>query len=139
MLSFNRASEFRLAGKWKPGKELSCLNLKMSFLKVTKRFLREKYRSPSKGGNTKALHSHVLTIDGGQYSFLALGTKQWAYKSDTVSFEYEISGNYLNIKKRKLLMLLIRMVMKLFEGIDDSSGNCVQQTSVPLQDGLNGK
>ena len=59
----------------------------------------EKYRPPSKGGNTKAFHSHVLTIEGEKYSFLALGTKQWVYKSDTVSFEFEIKNKYKNIKK----------------------------------------
>ena len=62
-------------------------------------FLIEKPRPPSRGGNTKALHSHVLTINGKKYSFLALGTKQWVYKSDTVSFEFEAKDQYKNIKK----------------------------------------
>lgn len=60
-------------------------------------FLREEHRPPSRGGNTGALHAHVLTIDGEKYSFLALGSQQWAYKSDTVSFEYEINNGYRNI------------------------------------------
>lgn len=60
-------------------------------------FLVEKHRPPSRGGNTSALHSHALTIDGDRYSFLALGSQQWAYKSDTVSFEYEIKNGYKNI------------------------------------------
>ncbi len=60
-------------------------------------FLVEKHRPPSRGGNTKALHSHVMTIDGERYSFLALGSQQWVYKSDVVSFEYEIKDGYRNI------------------------------------------
>lgn len=68
-------------------------------------FLVEKYRPPSKGGNTRALHSHVLTIDNEKYSFLALGTKQWIFKSDTVSFEFELKGQYKNIKKETITTL----------------------------------
>ncbi len=60
-------------------------------------FLVEKHRPPSRGGNTAALHSHVLTIDGERYSFLGLGSQQWVYKSDAVSFEFEIKGGYRNI------------------------------------------
>jgi len=66
-------------------------------------FLHEKYRPPSKGGNKNALHSHVLTISREQYSFLALGTKQWAYKSDTVSFTYVVKGKFKNIIKNTLI------------------------------------
>lgn len=62
-------------------------------------FLRENHRPPSRGGNTKALHSHVLTIEGDRYSFLALGSQQWAHKSDTVSFEYEVNDGYKNVVK----------------------------------------
>ena len=71
--------------------------------KVTKKkiekygfFLKEKSRPPSRGGNTKALHAHVITIDGETFSFLALGSQQWVHKSDLVSFEYEINGQYKN-------------------------------------------
>jgi hypothetical protein len=60
-------------------------------------FLFEKSRPPSKGGNTKALHTHVLTIDGERYSFFALGSQQWAHKSDLVSFEYDLKDGYKNI------------------------------------------
>lgn len=60
-------------------------------------FLRENYRPPSKGGNTKALHSHVLEIEGKKYSFFALGSQQWVFKLDTVSFEYEVKDSYNNI------------------------------------------
>lgn len=75
-------------------------------------FLREKYRPPSKGGNTSALHSHVLYIDGEKYSFLALGSQQWVYKSDTVSFKFEIKNDYKNILRETLVVI-------------DSSGNHV--------------
>lgn len=61
------------------------------------KFLVEHSRPPSKGGNTGALHSHVLEIDGERFSFLALGSQQWVFKSDTVSFEYEIKDGYKNI------------------------------------------
>lgn len=60
-------------------------------------YLTENHRPPSRGGNGNALHAHVLNIDGEKYSFLGLGFRQWVYKSDTVSFEYEIKGQYKNI------------------------------------------
>lgn len=62
-------------------------------------YLFEKSRPPSRGGNTKALHTHVLTIDGERYSFFSLGSQQWAYKSDLLSFEYEITDGFKNILK----------------------------------------
>lgn len=62
-----------------------------------KMFLKEDYRPPSRGGNTNALHSHIIEIDETNYSFLALGSQQWIYKTDIVSFEYKIENNYKNI------------------------------------------
>lgn len=63
-------------------------------------YLQEPHRAPSRGGNTSALHSHVLVIAGEKYSFLARGSKKWVYKSDRVSFEYIIKdGKYRNIVK----------------------------------------
>ena len=66
--------------------------------------LKDMYRPPSRGGNTRAWHQHVITIDGTQYSFLALGAKRWVYASDTVSFEWEwdSSRTYRNIKTETL-------------------------------------
>jgi hypothetical protein len=61
------------------------------------KFLKEKSRPPSKGGNTKALHSHLIIINGEKYSFLSLGSQQWAFKSDKISFEYELKDGYKNI------------------------------------------
>lgn len=69
------------------------------------KYLQENSRPPSKGGNTKALHSHVLTISGEKYSFLGLGSQQWVFKTDSVSFEYEIKGNYKNIIKETLITI----------------------------------
>jgi hypothetical protein len=54
--------------------------------------LLEPSRSPSKGGNRRAWHSHRITIDGQHYSWRALGFRQWIYKSDTVSFEWEFDA-----------------------------------------------
>ena len=68
-------------------------------------FLKEKSRPPSKGGNTKALHAHYVTIDDCTYSFLALGSQQWIYKSDIVSFEFEESGKYKNIVKETIITI----------------------------------
>lgn len=76
----------------------------MSHLKIDQKkiekytlFLKESYRPPSKGGNANALHSHVLEIEGVKYSFLALGSQRWVFKTDTVSFDYEIKNGYKNI------------------------------------------
>ena len=61
------------------------------------KYLTEKSRPPSKGGNGKARHSHVITIEGERYSFIAFDSKQWVFKTDTVSFEYEVNDGYKNI------------------------------------------
>lgn len=68
-------------------------------------FLKEKHRPPSRGGNTRALHAHVLTIDGEKYSFLALGARKWVYRSDTVSFKFVIKDGYRNIVKETLVCI----------------------------------
>ncbi|WP_226898714.1 hypothetical protein [Poseidonibacter ostreae] len=70
-----------------------------------KKYLTEKSRPPSKGGNTKALHSHVLYINGEKYSFFALGSQQWVFKSDIVSFKYEVKGPYKNIITETLITI----------------------------------
>ena len=51
-------------------------------------FLKDHSRPPSKGGNTKAWHVHVMAIGDDKYTFLALGTKQWVFKNDSVSFDW---------------------------------------------------
>lgn len=69
-------------------------------------FLFEPYRPPSKGGNTSALHSHVLWIDGVKYTFLARGSKQWVYDGDTVTFAYKVKdGKYNNIVPESLFTI----------------------------------
>ncbi|WP_297572169.1 hypothetical protein [uncultured Deefgea sp.] len=68
------------------------------------KFLKENSRPPSRGGNTKALHSHVLTIGGEKYSFLSLGSQQWAHKSDSLSFDYEVNDGYKNIIKETFIV-----------------------------------
>lgn len=67
-------------------------------------FLYEEYRPPSKGGNTKALHIHNIVVEGERYSFFALGTKQWAYVGDTVTFDYVVTPKgYRNILKHSFI------------------------------------
>lgn len=68
-------------------------------------FLKEPSRPPSRGGNTKALHSHTLIIEGKKYSFLAFGSQQWVFKSDSVSFDYEINNGYRNIIKESIVTM----------------------------------
>jgi hypothetical protein len=52
-------------------------------------YLKDKYRPPSKGGNTGAWHQHVLKIGGETYSFLAAHAGKFVYKGETVSFDWE--------------------------------------------------
>jgi hypothetical protein len=67
--------------------------------------LREKYRPPSRGGNTRALHAHVLRVENEEYSFLALGSQQWVHKGDLVSFQFEVKNGYKNILKDTLVTI----------------------------------
>lgn len=66
-------------------------------------YLHEPHRPPSRGGNTGALHQHVIHIAGERYSFMALGSQRWVFKSDRVSFDYEFNGPYRNILKNTLM------------------------------------
>ena len=61
--------------------------------------LKDKHRPPSKGGNTRAYHQHVLKIADDSFAFLALGAKKWAFAGDTISFDWrwDASGSYRNI------------------------------------------
>lgn len=62
-------------------------------------WLVEPSRPPSKGGNTRALHRHRLTIGGEYYSFLALGSRKWVFATDRVSFDYVTTAEgYRNIQ-----------------------------------------
>jgi hypothetical protein len=73
------------------------MKIKNAKIEEYKILLQEKYRPPSKGGNTGALHSHMIIINKIRYSFLAFGSQQWIFKKDTVSFEYKINDVYNNI------------------------------------------
>jgi hypothetical protein len=66
-----------------------------------KTFLAEPGRPPSRGGNTRAWHSHVLFVDGERYSFLALGARKWIYASDVASFDWnwDEEKRYRNIDR----------------------------------------
>ncbi|MDS9873558.1 hypothetical protein RMI40_01725 [Pseudomonas protegens] len=68
-------------------------------------FLQEPSRPPSRGGNTGALHSHIIEIEGEKFSFLALGSKRWVFKSDFVTFDYEIKNGYKNIIKETIITI----------------------------------
>lgn len=68
--------------------------------------LKDKYRPPSKGGNTKAWHQHVVIIEGHRYAFLALGARKWAYKGDTISFDWswDSSKKYRNVEPNSIVV-----------------------------------
>lgn len=70
-------------------------------------YLKDKYRPPSRGGNTRAWHQHIIKIDGQNYSWLGLGSKQWVYATDTVSFDwsYDKSGEYRNVDPDSITVL----------------------------------
>lgn len=52
-------------------------------------YLKDKSRPPSRGGNKRAWHQHVLTIGGERFSFLAAWSGKFVYRGETVSFEWE--------------------------------------------------
>jgi len=81
------------------------LNIKNEKIEKYRLSLREYSRPPNKGGNTNALHSHKITILSETYGFFAQGSQQWIYKTDFVSFEYEIKNGYKNINKDTLVTL----------------------------------
>lgn len=66
-------------------------------------FLLEPSRPPSKGGNTRALHSHRITIAGTHYYFKALGTRRWVFSGDRVTFSFTISASGYNQVSRASL------------------------------------
>jgi len=63
-------------------------------------YLKDKGRPPSRGGNRRAWHQHVLTIGGEKYSFLAAWSGKLVYKGETASFDWEWdeSRTYRNVK-----------------------------------------
>ena len=55
-----------------------------------KTFPAEFGRRSGRGGSTNQLHSHVMYIGGTPFSFLAISTKKWVFKGDTVSFRFKL-------------------------------------------------
>ena len=90
---------FLLRSCWKnPGGRVSdTFEIKDAELEEYKVYLQEPSRPPSQGGNKKAKHLHVLTVNGARYSFFAFGRPQWAHKGDRLSFQYEVNGPHRNI------------------------------------------
>ena len=82
-----------------------CHAMQRTAIDAYRTFLKEPSRPPSRGGNGAALHSHVLTIGGKVYSFLASGGTKWVYKSDTVQFDWawDPTKKYRNIAKETLI------------------------------------
>ncbi len=65
--------------------------------------LTECYRSPSRGGNTKAQYLHTIIIDNERYTFYALGSQKFVYKGETVTFEYVLKDEkYRNVIKHTI-------------------------------------
>lgn len=62
-------------------------------------YLKDKSRPPSRGGNKRAWHQHVITIDGEKYSFLAPWSGKFVYSGETVSlaWEWDETGKYRNV------------------------------------------
>ncbi len=61
-------------------------------------YLKDKSRPPSRGGNKRAWHQHVITIAGERYSFLAPWSGKFVYSRETVSFDWDWdeTGKYRN-------------------------------------------
>lgn len=64
-------------------------------------YLAEPSRPPSQGGNTKALHRHVIIIGGDKYSFFAPWSGKFAHKGELISFDWDWdkTGTFRNIDK----------------------------------------
>lgn len=62
---------------------------------------------PGSGDSAKILHSHTIVVGGEEYTFLAKGHRKWAFKTDTISFDYNskmLNGKtYNNIVKSSLV------------------------------------
>lgn len=61
-------------------------------------YLKDKSRPPSRGGNKRAWHQHVITIAGERYSFLAPWSGKFVYSGETVSLDWawDETGKYRN-------------------------------------------
>lgn len=61
-------------------------------------YLKDKSRPPSRGGNKRAWHQHIITIAGERYSFLTPWSGKFVYSGETVSFawDWDETGKYRN-------------------------------------------
>lgn len=68
------------------------------FTTVSKNFVP---KDGSEGTPDQLLHRHDVRIDGIRYSFFALGTDNWIWRTDNVSFEYyeDKKGRFMINKK----------------------------------------
>ena len=58
-----------------------------------------------KDSKNGSFYKHVITtLDGNKYSFIAQGHRQYVYKEDTFSFEYEENGFYNNIDRESIVV-----------------------------------
>ncbi len=67
-------------------------------------YLKERNKS-SKIKKSQARHSHVIMIEGEKYSFIARGNKQRVFKTDSISFDYQIKNGHNNIDKSTIVTL----------------------------------
>ena len=67
-------------------------------------YLKERNKS-SKIKKNQARHSHVIMIEGQKYSFIARGKKQRVFKTDSVSFDYQVKNGHNNIDKNTIITL----------------------------------
>lgn len=67
--------------------------------------LKDKSRPPSRGGNRRAWHRHAISINGDVYSFLAPWSGKFAFKGESVSFDWEWdeSKTYRNVDRDSFL------------------------------------
>jgi hypothetical protein len=67
-------------------------------------YLKERSKS-SKVKKNQARHTHVILIEGAKYSFIARGNKQRVYKTDIVSFDFQVKNGHNNIDKSTIVTL----------------------------------
>lgn len=86
-------------------------------------YLKDKSRPPSRGGNSRAWHQHVLKIDGETYSFLAPWSGKFVYKGETASFDWkwDATQTYRNVD-------VLTVVASARDGTEKRRGDRGQKT-----------
>ena len=80
--------------------------MKIENKKIESYDLYSKERSKSsKIKKNQARHSHVITIEGAKYSFIARGNKQRVFKTDSISFDFQVKNGHNNIDKSTIVTL----------------------------------